>query len=123
MGTHASFVEYVCDQLALGAALRVRRMFGEYAIYLHGRVVALACDDILYVKDTPAGRALRPVPTEGQPFPGAKAWLRADAWLDDGPALRDWLEATAAVLPAPKPKPPRAPRAKGKRTRGAPPPA
>ncbi|MCK7502621.1 MAG: TfoX/Sxy family protein [Comamonadaceae bacterium] len=33
-------------------------MFGEYAIYLDGKVVALVCDNQFFVKPTDAGRAL-----------------------------------------------------------------
>jgi TfoX/Sxy family transcriptional regulator of competence genes len=32
-------------------------MFGEYGLYSSGKMVALVCDDALYVKPTAAGRA------------------------------------------------------------------
>ena len=35
-----------------------RAMFGEYALYADGKVVALVCDDLLYVKILPASAAL-----------------------------------------------------------------
>ncbi len=34
---------------------RARKMFGEYALYVDGKVVALVCDDHLFVKLTEPG--------------------------------------------------------------------
>lgn len=110
MGSSAGFLEYVRDQAGLGQALGWRKMFGEYALYLDERVVALVCDDMLYVKPTGAGRALLDQVEETPPFPGAKPWWRMDALLDDGDCLRRLLLATAAALPPPKPKKPKSPR-------------
>ena len=31
-------------------------MFGEYAFYVNGKVVALLCDNLLYIKPTEGGR-------------------------------------------------------------------
>jgi len=38
------FVEHLQSQSGLGAALSFRKMSGEYAPYLGGKVVAFACD-------------------------------------------------------------------------------
>lgn len=64
MATHEDFVEHLRNQF--GAGLTSRKMFGEYALYLDGKVVALAFDNQLYVKPTGAGRApARRVPARG----------------------------------------------------------
>ncbi len=110
MASDADFVAYVCEQAGLGAALSYRKMFGEYALYLDGRVVALVCDDMLYVKPTAAGRALLDTVEEAPPYPGAKPHWRMDDVLDDGERLARLLIATAAALPLPKPKTPKAAR-------------
>ena len=110
MGSGADFLQYVQDQAGLGQALGWRRMFGEYALYLDERVVALVCDDMLYVKPTEAGRAVLDEVVEAPPYPGAKPWWRVDALLDEGDRLRRLLQVTAAALPAPKPKKPKSPR-------------
>jgi len=47
-------------------------MFGEYALYADGKVVALVCDDLLYVKIVPASNELERQCEKGQPYPGAK---------------------------------------------------
>lgn len=47
-------------------------MFGEYALYLDNKVVALVCDNQCFVKPTPGGRAFIGEVTEGFPYRGAK---------------------------------------------------
>jgi TfoX/Sxy family transcriptional regulator of competence genes len=107
MATQPDFVEFISEQCDLGTALTYRRMFGEYAIYLDGKVVAFACDNQLYLKPTDAGRRVLKTVAEHPPFPGAKPYFRIDAEIDDRDLLRRVLLATADALPAPKPKPAR----------------
>lgn len=104
MASDPSFVEHVCDQLRGIPGLAHRKMFGEYALYVHGKVVALVCDNQLFVKRTEAGRQLLESPTEGAPFPGAKPYFMADEHIDNSELLTALLLATADALPAPKPK-------------------
>ena len=54
MATKADFIEYVREQLVGAGAMSYRKMFGEYAVYLDGKVVALVCDNQLFVKPTTA---------------------------------------------------------------------
>lgn len=108
MASHAQTVTYITDQSGLGARLTSRRMFGEYALYLNGKVVAFVCDDRLYLKPTEAGRAVLGTPALGAPYPGAKDHFLLDEALDNPPLLRRAFEATEAALPVPKPKSPRA---------------
>ena len=109
MACDVDFVAHVCGQAGLGDALSYRKMFGEYALYLDGRVVALVCDNMLFVKPTDAGRALLDAVDEAPPYPGAKPHWRLDELLDDGERLGRLLRATAAALPRPRPRP-KAPR-------------
>jgi TfoX/Sxy family transcriptional regulator of competence genes len=103
MATDAGFVEYVCDQAQL-RGLASRKMFGEYALYLDGKVVALACDNSLFLKPTAAARAILKKEPAGIPYPGAKPHFCIDEQLDDTPLLQRLLRDTAAELPAPRPK-------------------
>lgn len=107
MASDPDFVQYVCGQADGVRGLSYRKMFGEYALYLHGKVVALVCDDQLYVKPTAAGRALLERPVESPPFPGAKPWLLIDEQLEDRELMGKLLRATERELPAPKQKKPR----------------
>lgn len=106
MASDQSFVDHVCDQARGVAALTWKKMFGEYALYVEDKLVALICDNQLFVKPTVAGRALVRV-DEASPYPGAKPHLRVTAEVDEPDALRRLLLATAAELPKPRPKPPK----------------
>lgn len=104
MATDLEFMEFLADQMAGAGEISYRKMFGEYAIYCEGKVVALVCDNQLFVKPTAAGRAFIGMPVEAPPYPGAKnSFLIEDAFED-----RDWISEliriTAKDLPAPKPK-------------------
>ena len=117
MATDQDFIEYVHEQAGFGARLSHKRMFGEYSLYLDGKVVAFACDNSLLLKPTEAGRALLPTVTPGKPHPDAKDYYVLDEFLDDTELLQRVLQATADALPARKPKPAkRASRKTPKRT-------
>lgn len=110
MGTERSFVDYVTEVAGLGSWLTHKKMFGEYALYLDGKVVAFACDNSLFIKPSKAVATLAPDLPQGPPYPGAKDYPIADELLDDPEALRRLIEATAVLMPLPKAK--KAPAAK-----------
>lgn len=110
MATDPRTVAFIVDQ-AGGAdrGVTARPMFGEYGLYLDGKMVALVCDDQLFVKPTPGGRAYAPDAGEGSPYPGAKPHLQIDVdRLDEPEWLAELIHITAGELPAPKPRRPRA---------------
>ena len=103
MNTSAATIENLLDSLG-PLPLSARKMFGEYALYLDGKVVALVCDDRLFVNPTIGARAiLHDIPL-APPYPGAKDHLDATELLDDPDVVARALRAVAAEVPAPKPK-------------------
>jgi TfoX/Sxy family transcriptional regulator of competence genes len=104
MATDQHYVEHICEQANLPGALSYKKMFGEYALYLDGKVVALVCDNQLFIKPTDDGRKILGTPAEHPPYPGAKPHFRVDAEIDDRERLKKLFLATARALPAPKPK-------------------
>ncbi len=108
MASDREFVEYVCDQLGGAGRIAYRKMFGEAAVYCEGKVVALVCDNQLFVKPTPGGRAIIGRVVEGLPYPGAKPWFLIEDRLDDREFLARLIRVTHAELPLPKPKKPKA---------------
>jgi TfoX/Sxy family transcriptional regulator of competence genes len=100
-------VQYIVDQAGLGHRLSYRRMFGEYALYVDDKVVALVCDDQLFLKPTPEGRTQLGVVQEGLPYPGARRHFLISAELDDPDELKAILDITARALPEPKATVPR----------------
>ena len=102
MATSTEFIEYVHEQADLGSRLTHKKMFGEYALYLDGKVVAFACDDRLYLKPTEAGKVMMPSLLLGKPYPEAKDYYVLDEYLDDTELLQGLLQVTADALPTPK---------------------
>jgi TfoX/Sxy family transcriptional regulator of competence genes len=104
MASDREFVDFVCDQIRAAGAIAARKMFGEYALYCDGKVVALVCDNRLFVKPTPAGRAFAVGVPEGLPYRGARPYLLVEERLDDAPWLSALVRTTADALPPPRPR-------------------
>jgi len=104
MATDQSFVEYVIEQSGLDERITFKRMFGEYGIYIDGKIVAFACDNSLFVKAADATAALTANLPRRPPYPGAKGYPVADELLDDAEQLHALLVATANAMPEPKAK-------------------
>jgi TfoX/Sxy family transcriptional regulator of competence genes len=89
-------------------------MSGEYAIYCNQKVVALVCDNQLFVKITAQGqafvdKALEPV-LLAPPYPSAKDSFLIQDQLDDHDWLVELIRITQDALPVPKPKRPKKPK-------------
>jgi DNA transformation protein and related proteins len=105
MASKQKTIDCILDQIADAGNMSARNMFGEYALYNYGKVVALVCDDKLFVKPTVAGKAYIGKTKEVPPYPGAKPYflISGDRW-EDADWLSELIKLTAEELPAPKPK-------------------
>jgi TfoX/Sxy family transcriptional regulator of competence genes len=105
VATKQHTVDFILEQIADAGQIRTRKMFGEYAIYCNEKVVALVCDDKLFVKPTKAGRLFIETVEEGAPYPGAKLYfhIAGDLW-EDRQWLTELIAKTAEELPLPKQK-------------------
>ncbi|MFS0773184.1 TfoX/Sxy family protein [Sphingomonas sp. 1P08PE] len=108
MATQRRTIDYLMGQAAEAGAVSARPMFGEYGVYVDGKMIGTVCDDQLYVKPTASGRLHAEPVSEAPPYPGAKLNLliKADRW-EDAEWLGDLLRITAAELPSPKPRQPK----------------
>jgi TfoX/Sxy family transcriptional regulator of competence genes len=104
MASDTSFVEYVADQVHDAGAIRYRKMFGEYALYCDEKVVALICDNRLFVKPTAAGREYIGDVVEAPAYPGAKPAFLIEDRIDDREWLSELIRITFNELPVAKPK-------------------
>lgn len=106
MATKQSTIDYLLDQLSEVKDIRARKMFGEYALYASEKVVALVCDDELFVKITDAGKKFVGKNYEEDfAYPGAKASMHISGdLLEDKDFLNNLISITAKALPQPKPK-------------------
>ena len=100
MATTAEYMEYVCGQLAGVGALRYRKMFGEYMLYINDKPVMTVCDNTVYVKklECLAEYGL----SVGCPYEGAREHYILD--IDDGQRSREIAVRAEAVTPLPRPK-------------------
>ena len=110
MSSRADTVLYIVDQAGLGRRLSFKKMFGEYALYLDSKVVALVCDGQLFLKPTPEGLRFLGKVVEAPPYPGAKNHYLLKSEPDEPERLSAVLQITAAALPQPKPKRAKTPR-------------
>jgi TfoX/Sxy family transcriptional regulator of competence genes len=120
MSSNAEFVEFVVDQMHEAGRITSRKMFGEYAIYCDAKVVALVCDNQLFVKPTGKGRVFIGPVAETPPYPGAKLHFLIEDRLDDRKWLSELIRITAREIPDPKPARPPSRRAPPRKVRRIP---
>ena len=106
MATKQSTIDYLLDQLSNISDVRARKMFGEYALYCQDKVVALVCDDELFVKITAEGKKfVGKNYEEGIPYSSAKPYMHVSGdMLEDQKFLGELISITAKSLPVAKPK-------------------
>jgi TfoX/Sxy family transcriptional regulator of competence genes len=103
MATQRATIDFLLEKLREPRRFSARAMFGEYALYAEGRVVALVCDDRLYVKILPASQALESICEQGHPYLGAKLhYIVEEGQFTSLPNLASILFALAESLPAKK---------------------
>ena len=105
MASQQSTVDFIIDQIGSAGAVSAKKMFGEYGIYCDGKMVALVCDDQLYVKPTMPGRNHIGDVTERAPYPSAKPCflISGERW-DQGDWLVELIRVSTAALPIPSKK-------------------
>ena len=104
MASDLDFVEFVVDHIEDVGEITYRKMFGEYALYCGGKIVALICDNRLLVKPTEAGRSFIGDVVEELPYPGAKPAFLIEEQIEDTEWLSHLVRVTEQELPLPKPK-------------------
>jgi len=104
MASDINFVKFIVDQIGNSGSIRYRKMFGEYAIYCKDKVVALVCNDQLFVKPTKTGRSFIGNVNEVPAYPGAKPSFLIEDQLEDREWLSELIALTERELPTPKPK-------------------
>ncbi len=99
MASNEGFMVFIVEQIESAGAISYRKMFGEYAVYCDGKVVALVCDNRLFVKPTAAGRVFIGEVVEAPPYSRAKPYFLIEEQLEDREWLSELIRITAAGLP------------------------
>jgi TfoX/Sxy family transcriptional regulator of competence genes len=98
------FIEYVIDQMEGAGVITYKPMFGGHTVYCQGKVVALICDNQLFVKPTRAGRNFIGDVVEAPAYPGARLSFLIEEELEDKEWISQLIKLTEKELPMPKPK-------------------
>ena len=104
MPNDEEFIRYVCDQVDADCDVTWRHMFGGTTLYMNGKVVALICDNQLFVKPTSSGRDYIGDVVEAPPYEGARNSILVGDEIDDAEWLNGLFVVTEKDLPAPRPK-------------------
>ncbi len=104
MATDKSFVEFIVDQIEHVGQVTFKKMFGEYAVYCNGKVVALVCDNQFFIKPTEGGRAFIGNALETPAYPGAKPSFLIDDRVEDREWISNLIRITCEELPEQKTK-------------------
>lgn len=98
------FINYVCDQIGDDCEVTYRHMFGGTTLYSKGKVVALICDNQLFVKPTEAGRSYIGDVTLAPAYEGSKDFFLIEDQVDNADWLTELVRQTEQELPKPKPR-------------------
>ncbi|HRD71301.1 MAG TPA: TfoX/Sxy family protein [Legionella sp.] len=105
MATRKETIDFILDQISNIGTVTAKKMFGEYALYHHTKIVALVCDDNIFIKPTHAGKEFIGETEEHPPYPGAKHYfLISGDKLEDFEWLSTLILITSNELPLPKKK-------------------
>jgi TfoX/Sxy family transcriptional regulator of competence genes len=102
MASDESFVKFIAEQVETVGNIRYRKMFGEYALYCNEKVVALICNNQLFVKKSDAGRAFIGDVVEAAAYKGARPSFLIEDQCEDKEWLSELIRLTEKELPLPK---------------------
>jgi TfoX/Sxy family transcriptional regulator of competence genes len=106
MASDKDFIDFVVDSVGAAGDVSVKKMFGEYMVYVAGRPVLLVCENTPFVKILPETTALFAQygvePSRGFPYTGAKEHYILD--IENADLAIDMLRLLARILPLPKPR-------------------
>lgn len=102
MGTSVDYIEFVCEQIAGIGAVRYRKMFGEYMVYVNDKPLLLVCDNTVYVKILPELSDLMAGAETSLPYEGGKEHYLLD--VENQELTQAVLAVLESITPPPKPK-------------------
>lgn len=102
MATGREYIDFVLEQLEGFGALRERKMFGEYMVYLNDRPILSVCDNTVFVKMRPELDEWMRDAERGYPYEGAKKCWILD--VEDRALLERVIPLLESLTPLPKPR-------------------
>ncbi len=111
MATSKEYALFVENQFRGLEGFTLKRMFGEYGMYLQGRVLGFLADEQILLQSTPTAMRLLPEAERRELFPGSKLFI---VFPDEGNSqlLKSVSMAMLEELEFPKPR--KSARARGR---------
>lgn len=81
MSTSSEFMDYVVECLDSKYLIRVKKMFGEYMVFIDNKPALLVCDHTVYIKNNDYTSKVLISNDQGYPYAGAKLHYILD--MDD----------------------------------------
>lgn len=103
MATSNEYLEYILEQLSNLENITYKKAFGEYIIYINGKLAAYLCDDRLLVKPTKNVINLIQNPKLELPYEGGKPMVLIED-TDDKEFLTNFFLKIEPELSNPKNK-------------------
>lgn len=105
MASKQETVELIVHKMSGSGLITFKKMFGEYALYVNGKVIAFICDDTLFLKPTTEAKAFYPDSEDAPAYPGSKMYMliSEEKW-EDSEFMSELAAISFDALPAPKPK-------------------
>ena len=100
MATSVDYIEFVVEQVRDCGAVRYKKMFGDYMVYVNDKPILLVCDDTVFVKILPCLDELMGDAERSFPYDGAKEHYVLD--IDNAELAREVVNALEPVTPIPK---------------------
>lgn len=102
MATTNEYIEYVCEQIDGIGAIRYKKMFGEFMVYVNDKPVIIVCDNNAFVKKLDCIEEMMKNAKLGYPYKGAKEHYILD--IDNSEFCKSVVSKIEEVTPIPKPK-------------------
>ena len=104
MSTTKDYIAFACEQIERYGAVRSRKMFGEYMVYLNEKPILLVCDNTVFVRKLPKVEpVMKAFGAEcGFPYEGAKEHFVLD--IENRDLLDRLIPLLEGITPMPKKK-------------------
>ena len=85
MPTSDSRISFLTDQLGGAGEVRMKKMFGEFGVYLDEVFIGVVCDDQLFLKVTPGGKcwSARGISRPPTPAPNLPSRSPKSGWKNE----------------------------------------
>lgn len=102
MATSVEYIEFVCSMVNNDYAVRYKKMFGEYLVYVNEKPILLVCENCVFIKQLDEVKELMQGADEGIPYKGSKPHYILD--IENKELVDKVVEILERITPVPKKK-------------------